>query len=172
MSRLVLVTGGASSGKSQFAVELAMRCGEKITFVATCLSNGDDEMREKIEIHRKQRPSHWTTVENRLDLARVIQELPCQGALIDSLSLFVSGSMMDGKKDDAWRSQIHEFCDQALSVAFPVIVVTDEVGSGLIPENKLGRKFREALGFANQQVAAKANEVYLMVSGLPVKLKG
>ena len=172
MSRLILVTGGASSGKSQFAVELAKRCGEKIAFIATCFSNDDAEMCDKIEVHRKQRPSHWTTIENRLDLARVIQELPSQGAVIDSLSLFVSASMLDGKNDDEWRSQIHELCDQALAAVFPVIIVTDEVGSGLILENRLGRKFREALGFANQQVAAKANEVYLMVSGLPVKLKG
>lgn len=172
MSRLIVVTGGASSGKSQFAVELAKQCGEKVAFIATCLATNDAEMREKIEVHRRQRPSHWTTIENRLDLARVIKELPAQGVVIDSLSLFISGSLKDGKDGETWPSEIRELCDQALSATFPVIVVTDEVGWGLIPESKLGRKFREALGSANQQVAAKANEVYLMVSGLPMKLKG
>lgn len=170
MSHLIFVTGGASSGKSQFAVDRAKKLGDQIAFVATCLTGGDAEMREKIEAHRRQRPAHWATIENRLDLGPLLRELSVQGVVIDSLSLFVSGLM---EKDAGHlRSQVDDFCGQAAAVSFPVLVVTDEVGSGLVPENKLGRKFREALGWANQRVAAKADEGYLMVSGLPVKIKG
>lgn len=167
---LVFVTGGASSGKSQFAVDRAKKLGDRIAFVATCLTGGDAEMRKKIDAHRRQRPAHWTTIENRLDLGALLRELSVQGAVVDSLSLFVSGLM---EKDDVHlRAQVDDFCGQAAAAPFPVLVVTDEVGCGLVPENKLGRKFREALGWANQRVAAKADEGYLMVAGLPIKIKG
>lgn len=169
MSRLVVVTGGASSGKSQFAVNLAKGFGDRIAFIATCLADDDAEMRGKIEAHRRRRPTHWTTIENRLDLSQALRELAVQGVVVDSLSLFVSGILRDG---DGFQSQVEDFCGQASSASFPVVIVTDEVGCGLVPENKLGRKFREALGWANQQVAARADEVYLMVSGLPMKIKG
>lgn len=170
MSRLILVTGGASSGKSQFAVDMAKGFGERIAFIATYLADGDAEMSEKIEAHRRQRPAHWAIVENRLDLPRILDELQVQGTIVDSLSLFVSGLLGTDGRD--FRSQVEKFCSKAAAAPFPVVVVTDEVGCGLVPDDKLSRKFREALGWANQQVAARADEVYLMVSGLPMKIKG
>ncbi|NNN04959.1 MAG: bifunctional adenosylcobinamide kinase/adenosylcobinamide-phosphate guanylyltransferase [Elusimicrobia bacterium] len=170
MSRLILVTGGAGSGKSRFAVDLAKTFGERIAFVATCMSGADAEMREKIDAHRRERPPHWTTFENRLDLARLLGELAVHGAVVDSMSLFVAGLLdEDGARR---RSQVEDFCGQAASVPFPVVIVTDEVGCGLAPENAAGRKFREALGWANQHAAVRADEVYFMVAGLPMKIKG
>lgn len=170
MSRVILITGGASSGKSQFAVDMAKGFGDRIAFIATCLANGDGEMRQKIEAHRRLRPPHWTTYENRLDLTRILRAASGDGAIVDSLSLFVS-SLLE-RDGDPLKAEVDEFCGQAAVTPFPVVIVTDEVGCGLVPNSKLGRQFREALGWANQRVAARADEVFLMVSGLPMKIKG
>ncbi len=171
---LILITGGAKSGKSAHAEKLAKGHGEDVVYVATYAGAEDEEMRQKIEEHRRRRPSRWATVENRFDVEKILQELPgsTKAVIVDSLALWVSRFLTNGSATVDWPGRLQKICERARSSSFPVIVVTDEVGFGLVPQTKIGRDFREALGRANQIAASQANEVYLMVSGIPLKLKG
>jgi adenosylcobinamide kinase/adenosylcobinamide-phosphate guanylyltransferase len=183
----VLITGGARSGKSRFAQKLAQRLGQPVLFVATAEAS-DEEMRERIAEHRHTRPATWRTLEVPTGIGQhIVQEVGnAQVVIIDCITLLVGNVLGQSfqRKDDptgdnindslaekAVTREINELIDCLNRVAASFIIVTNEVGMGLVPVNKVGRLYRDLLGKANQRLAERANEVYLMVSGLPVKIK-
>jgi len=171
---VTLVLGGVRSGKSRYAQLLAERSG-RVTFVATAERRGDAEMLVKIERHRAERPRDWVTVEEPLELARAI----CSGArvsdliLVDCLTLFAANLLeAHGKDETKLQLRIDDLCLALKSVPCSVVLVSNEVGSGVVPEYASGRRFRDLVGEINQRVAALADDVLFMVAGLPLALKG
>lgn len=163
MSRLTLVIGGCRSGKSEFAETLL---NGSVLYAATC-TPADDEMRRRVEAHQARRPSHWRTREVLRDLSSVLQE-ECDGVLVDSLTLYVSGRVCAGESPER---EIAAFCTAAREAPMPVVVVTDEVGCGVVPDHDLARRFRDVLGRCNQIVGAAAHEAYLVAAGIPMRIK-
>ena len=181
-SRLILVTGGARSGKSRFAQTRAEQTtrkqGGRVLFIATA-EESDDEMKARISRHRHDRPADWTTCETPLDAAAQIAAHGAEFAfiLLDCLTLFVSNHLLAA--GDAPPEEIEATVDNAVAALVAaahsspavVLIVTNEVGMGLHPMSALGRLFQDIAGRANQQVAADADEVIFLVSGLPLVLK-
>jgi len=182
MSILALITGGARSGKSSFAGRLASLWSDDVVFIATCQPL-DEEMRRRVELHRRQRPAGWTTVEEEFDLPRVLRQVGrTEGrvVILDCLTLWLSNLFSVHQQADpaGCEAEVLERVGEFIAAAEEVrgrgvrlIVVTNEVGSGIVPVNALARSFRDALGRANQMVAATADQVYLLVSGLPLQVK-
>jgi len=171
----ILITGGARSGKSRFAQELALKLGEPVLFVATA-QPGDEEMRRRIEEHKKARPKDWTTLEVTTNLASQITKHfgKSKVVIIDCITLLLNNifeKYQDRISEKEVTGEIGELVKCIKSSKASFIIVTNEVGTGLVPTNKVGRLYRDLLGKANQMLAECADEVYLMVSGLPVKIK-
>jgi adenosylcobinamide kinase/adenosylcobinamide-phosphate guanylyltransferase len=166
---VMLVLGGARSGKSRYAQQLAERSSH-VVFIATAHA-GDDEMRAKIKRHRQDRPLSWTTVEEPLDLASAINRCGPSADLIlvDCLTLFAA-NLLDALNPQP-SQHIGDLCRALAAPACPVILVSNEVGSGIVPAYPLGRQYRDLLGEINQRIAAIADDVVLMVAGLPLPLK-
>lgn len=170
---VTLVLGGVRSGKSRFALNLASRT-DSVTFVATARPL-DDEMRRKIERHRRERPAEWSTREEPLKLDEAIAE--SEGAseliIIDCLTLFAANLLeAHSENQDAIWASIDALCLALKKTNGRVVLVSNEVGSGIVPAYAAGRQFRDLLGEINQRVAAIAGNVVLMVAGLPVWIKG
>lgn len=170
--RFILVTGGARSGKSRFAVGLAKRLGRRIVYLATGAAT-DEEMRSRIARHRAQRPRAWRTIESPDDPVRAIAQLkgPIEGLLMDCLTMYVSTLLIRGETDGAIERRVRRLCETIRRARCPVILVTNEVGTGVVPPAALGRRFRDLAGVANQIAASIADEVYLLVAGIPLHLK-
>ncbi len=179
----ILLIGGARSGKSRFAQELALRSGKPVLFVATAEA-GDEEMRQRIEEHRKARPPDWSTLEVTSHVGSRISGAigGAQVVIVDCITLLVNNvfsqcaDQTDGHIDAplverAVTGEVAELiqCFNRFEARF--IVVTNEVGMGLVPDNQMGRLYRDLLGKANHLLAEQASEVYLMVAGLPVRIK-
>jgi len=169
MGRLTLVTGGAGSGKSRYALDLAASWGTRILFIATCVP-GDDEMRSKVARHRAERPPGWATVEANRGLGEALRP-GHDGAVIDCLTLLVSQMLVANENDDVILREVSDTCDAARRADYPCVLVTNEVGCGLVPESSLGRRFRELAGRCNQVAARCASDVKLIVCGIPVCVK-
>jgi adenosylcobinamide kinase/adenosylcobinamide-phosphate guanylyltransferase len=179
VGELILVLGGARSGKSTFAQQLAQELGgERVLFVATAEA-GDDEMQERIEKHRQERPPSWQTVEAPRDagpsiMARLGQ---AQVILLDCLTLLVSNLLTAASDPFAPEvekqvvAQVGSLIDCVEQLDATMIIVSNEVGLGLVPPYPLGRAYRDLLGKANQILAQRAKQVYLMVAGIPMSLK-
>jgi adenosylcobinamide kinase / adenosylcobinamide-phosphate guanylyltransferase len=170
---VTLVLGGVRSGKSRYALQLAAGA-QSVTFLATAERREDEEMQRRIERHRAERPQHWKTIEEPLDLASAIEEVnDCDLLLIDCLTLF-AGKLLDvcGEDSADLSARIAALCAALKTARCPVVLVSNEVGSGVVPAFELGRRYRDLLGEINQQVAAIADHVVLMVAGLPLVLKG
>lgn len=166
--RVVLITGGAAGGKSRYAVERAKKdFGPRVLFIATCDPRDDEEMRRKIARHRAERPAHWRTVETFRNVPEAYAD-GFDGAILDCLTLLVSQLLVAGARDE----EIFESVSKLLDAPFPLFLVTNEAGWGVVPDNDLARRFRETIGRANQIAARRADEVVLMVSGIPVHVKG
>jgi len=170
---ITLVLGGVRSGKSSYAQRLAEQA-VAVTFIATAERREDEEMQRKIDRHIAARPSEWTTIEEPLDLAGVLRRAgPAQTLLIDCLTLYAANLLeAHGGDQAAQQYAVDGLCAALENVACPVILVSNEVGSGVVPAYALGRCFRDLVGEINQRVAAIADCVVLMVSGLPLPLKG
>ena len=181
--RRVLVLGGARSGKSTFAEQLASECGEPVVYVAAATVE-DPEMEERVRRHREQRPPTWRTVEARSDVADVVASTrDTRTVLVEDLTLLLSDRFRACGDGDEWESagcrDAAETAEQAVAaqveqlfgLAAHVVLVSNEVGMGVVPPTPLGRLFRDALGRVNQVAAARADEVYLLVAGLPLTLK-
>lgn len=162
----MLLVGGARSGKSRLAIERAEREARPVVFIATAQA-GDAEMAERIERHRRERPSSWDVVEEHIELARALAEVP-EGAtaVMDCLSLWVA-NLLD-------RPTIEELACEAAAAAAGrpglTIAVTNEVGLGIVPDNALARRYRDVLGRVNALWADAADEVYLVVAGRTLAL--
>jgi adenosylcobinamide kinase/adenosylcobinamide-phosphate guanylyltransferase len=171
----LFILGGARSGKSRFAQELAAGTDE-VLFVATGQPL-DSEMAERIAGHRLSRPENWRTLEAPFGLAEALSKSPVNERLviIDCLTLLVSnilGSMPDLKgSEERVLAEIESLMDYVKSAGPRFIIVSNEVGLGIVPENDLARLYRDLLGKANQVVAARVDEVYFMAAGLPLKIK-
>lgn len=159
---ITLVLGGARSGKSAVAERLAASSGGTVSYVATLLDLDDDDLRRRIDEHRRRRPVTWRTIEGASDLAATVGELS-ETILIDSLGPWLASH---GDVDAT------ALCDALQRHNGDVIVVSDEVGLGVHPSSSAGREFRDALGRLNQAVATCADEVILVVAGLTITLKG
>ena len=172
---ITLVLGGVRSGKSRYAQALAAHFSP-VAFVATArASDSDNEMRNKIERHRAERPQEWRTIEEPLDLDRVLVEegSNCRILLVDCLTLYAA-SLLDAEHGDlvAIENRLQRFYAALRSAPCSVALVSNEVGSGIVPAFPEGRKYRDLLGEINQKVASTADNVLLMVAGLPLALKG
>jgi len=173
MGKFIFITGGSRSGKSSFAVKMASAIRLKKIFVATCVPK-DREMKERVRLHRLHRPSSWETIEGREDLASLFELRTKESTVIilDCLTLFVSRMLMREVEEEEIKLQVRRIAGAARKGRSTVIVVSNEVGCGLVPASKLGRDFRDIAGSCNQIVAGCADEVIYMVSGIPLKIKG
>lgn len=170
---ITLVLGGARSGKSRWAQEQAARF-PRVTYLATAQAL-DSEMRKKIDRHRKERPKTWRTVEVPTSLPETIrlESADADVLLIDCFTLYVANVMRTGKKSDGHNnSRVRELRDAIDSAGTSIIAVSNEVGSGIVPAFRSGRVYRDMLGHLNQEVAAIADNVVLMVAGVPLPVKG
>jgi adenosylcobinamide kinase/adenosylcobinamide-phosphate guanylyltransferase len=177
MGRIILVTGGARSGKSAWAERRAAGIGGgQVTYVATAQAF-DDEMERRIERHKQDRPQAWTTVEAPLDAANAVASAVTETVLVDCLTVLASNALLAAEPAGeeaclaAVRAQAEALRDAAIGHEGATIVVTNEVGMGVHPPTALGRWYRDALGRANALLAEAADEVVLMVSGIPVRIK-
>jgi len=185
--RLILILGGARSGKSAFAEQLAASSGQSVAFIATATA-GDDEMRARIARHRASRPAHWHTVEEPLDLAGAVRHAAALAdvLLLDCITLWLSnwlarhGETSDTAMaassplfDAAAMQEIHNLLAtlDSLGPSKTLIVITNEVGLGIVPAYPLGRLYRDTLGLVNQRLAEVAGRVYLLIAGIAVDIK-
>lgn len=169
--RIVLVTGGAKAGKSRWAERGANRLAGDVTFIATAEAR-DAEMAARIEAHREARPAGWTTIEAPIDVPRVLRESTTKVVILDCLTLWASNLLLG---DGGSPSMVAERVDELLAIAEDkvgdLLVVTNEVGMGIVPDNELARAYRDVLGRTNARVAEAADQVVLMVAGLPVPVR-
>ena len=179
----ILIIGGARSGKSDYAQELAMSLPQPVLFVATAEA-GDEEMRQRIQAHREKRPSTWKTLESPVSVGDRIRNetgsIPT--VIIDCITLLVNNVFnkytgLDGELIDSdliekdLTAEIESLVECMSEVNASFIVVTNEVGHGLVPASGMSRLYRDMLGKTNRVLAKNMDEVYMMVAGLPVKIK-
>lgn len=222
--RLIFVTGGARSGKSKFACELAEKCDGEIAYIATAEAK-DEEMQKRVEEHRRKRPSHWKLIEEPLDMQSALQKATrSECIIVDCLTLLITNWLLAPQprtlrpltlsppgggdaccnvshggtanvdcdiSNESTRDVGSGFSNEGGGAAGPEvlkklaafikelkqmpstsIIVSNEVGMGIVPENKLGRVFRDICGEVNQMIAEEADEVYLLTSGIPQRIKG
>jgi adenosylcobinamide kinase/adenosylcobinamide-phosphate guanylyltransferase len=182
--KIILIVGGARSGKSRLAEEMAMQAGGTVAYIATA-NVYDDEMAERVRTHQSRRPAGWLTVEEPLLLTSALERVPLttNTVIMDCLTLWLTNLLLQRFDDSAspaehrqWDeeilAQVAELCSRLHEASFCTIIVSNEVGSGLVPEHPLGRVFRDIAGRANQLVAAQADRVYLAVAGLSLCVKG
>jgi adenosylcobinamide kinase / adenosylcobinamide-phosphate guanylyltransferase len=162
-----LVIGGARSGKSSYAERQARESGLAVTYIATCEAR-DDEMSERITHHRERRPAEWHTIEEPLLLAEVLRREAAHDAclLVDCLTLWLTNAMFAKREDE-----IDKLLAALPALPGSIVLVSNEVGWGIVPENALARRFRDEQGRLNQRIAAIATDVTLVAAGLPLSLK-
>lgn len=177
MSRTIFITGGARSGKSAFAEKLALASGGPLGYLATAQML-DGEMDERVRLHRERRGEEWQTIEEPLHLSQGLAR--CDGLyrmiLVDCITLWLSNLMFkyeEAEEDIETRiaEDIQRLKTTLHGMVTPVIIVSNEVGMGIVPENDLARLFRDIAGKANQALASVSDEVHVVISGIPLKLK-
>jgi adenosylcobinamide kinase / adenosylcobinamide-phosphate guanylyltransferase len=168
----ILVLGGCRSGKSGHALQLAESMGRQRVFLATCIPR-DDEMRERIERHRRERSHTWKTLEVPMGLAEAItrHSRSSDVVLVDCLTLWLSNLIMEIQETAGIRQHINGLAQAVTAAPNTVVLVSNEVGTGIVPENRLARLYRDLAGWTNQAVAAVCNRVIWTVAGIPVTIK-
>ncbi|MCB2339534.1 bifunctional adenosylcobinamide kinase/adenosylcobinamide-phosphate guanylyltransferase [Clostridium estertheticum] len=182
MNKIILVTGGSRSGKSTFA-ENIFKDTDDVLYIATAIVT-DEEMGDRIRKHIDSRNSRWTTYEGFYDLDKAVEKYDISNILLDCVTIMITNLMFKEKIDfdkismgkidellDDIKTQFEKLILKARVANINLVMVTNEVGSGLVPENKLSRVFRDIAGFVNQYIASQSDEVYLVSCGLPLKLK-
>lgn len=177
MSNIIFITGGTRSGKSRHAEEIARGFGAPLGYLATAQAL-DAEMDDRIRVHRQRRGEGWVTIEEPLHLPQALAANDGQhrAILVDCITLWLSNLLLryeDSGADAAERigEDVQRLVTTLRDLRTPVILVSNEVGMGIVPESRLGRLFRDIAGQTNQRLAALANEAWLVVSGIPVRLK-
>ncbi len=174
MNKTVFILGGCRSGKSRYALEMAQKASQSNqVFIATCLPH-DDEMNARVAQHQKERGSDWQTVEAPVHLPEAIDNLN-EGAgiiLVDCLTLWISNLLMENQDSEFVLDRVQRLILAVEESVCPVILVSNEVGAGIVPENMLARRYRDLVGSANQAVAECADQVVWVVAGIPVMIKG
>ncbi|HPU36257.1 MAG TPA: bifunctional adenosylcobinamide kinase/adenosylcobinamide-phosphate guanylyltransferase [Bacillota bacterium] len=186
--KLILVLGGARSGKSNFAEQQALRLGKRVTYIATAAVK-DGEMAERVQKHRARRPATWETVEEEKNVIDVIRKGQKGDVFIlDCVTLWLTNLLLDqcppfqdvpapsenvpvSSKKEAWILEQAHLLGDSVSNGADLIMVSNETGLGLVPENPLARTFRDLAGKVNQILASKADEVYFIIAGLPLRIK-
>lgn len=168
MAKSIFVTGGAASGKSVLAERLTLELGRPAIYIATAMP-GDAEMAEKIAQHQARRGGEWSTIETPTDLPQALRASDGPSPrLVDCLTLWLTNMMM---AEQDWEKAAKEVANLLPTLASPVVFVSNEVGSGIVPENALARRFRNAAGQMNQHIAGACDEVWMSVSGCPFRIK-
>ena len=173
MSKVTFILGGCRSGKSRYALQLAEASpGTKKVYVATCIPQ-DQEMEQRVARHRKDRGSEWETLESPLELAQTLKEWSRNDhvLLVDCLTMWVSNLLMQNADPEQLRGHAQVLAGQLGSGAGQVILVSNEVGAGVVPDNALARTFRDAVGELNQIVASVAQTVFWTAAGIPMRIK-
>ena len=178
-SNITLILGGARSGKSSYAQRLAEETGRPVTFLATAQAL-DEEMSTRIQKHRAERPAGWDTLELPCDLATHVPQIESQVVLLDCITLLISNLLMQYVKDDlvaeapfmlAVQKEIDELIAAIRQREQEWLIISNEVGLGLVPPYQMGRVYRDALGWANQRLAREADHVLFLVAGIPMVVK-
>ncbi len=173
MGRTIFITGGARSGKSAFALSQAEKISGSLLYVATGEAR-DDEMAERIKGHRRERGVRWETLEEPMALA---ERLPAASAgygavLLDCVTLWLSNLLLHHEERTvAALAEAERFLSVLPQLENPIYIVSNEVGSGIVPENRLARAFRDLAGTVNRRLATQADEAWMVVSGIPLRLK-
>jgi adenosylcobinamide kinase/adenosylcobinamide-phosphate guanylyltransferase len=169
---MIFITGGARSGKSGLAEKIARGREAPVTYIATA-SPGDEEMRARIEAHQASRPQGWNTVEAREGLPAAVRSALAGGgtALVDCLTVYISNLLLSKVPVNADVDELVDICLYPERDHGLLIIVSNEVGMGIVPGNALARHFRDLAGSANQRLAAAAEEMFLCVSGIPLPIK-
>jgi len=168
---LTFITGGARSGKSRHAQELALQWSDNPVYVATSRKWDDEEFRQRIQRHRQERDHRWTSLEEEKYLSRL--DMEGRVVVIDCVTLWLTNFFIDLKYDvdtclEACKKEIDALCEKKAIL----LIVSNEIGMGVHAETEIGRKFTDLQGWMNQYLAARADHVLLMVSGIPVRIKG
>ena len=182
MSKITLVTGGSRSGKSSFAENL-LKDTDDVLYIATAIIT-DKEMGHRIKKHIDSRNSKWTTYEGFVDLDKAVEQYDMESIMLDCVTIMTTNLMFKQEKDfdnmsmeevDGLlmdiKDEFQKLISKAKAMNKNLVMVTNEVGLGLVPESKLSRIFRDIAGFVNQYIASLSDEVYLICCGLPLKLK-
>ena len=179
MANITLILGGARSGKSSYAQNLAEETGKSVTFLATAQAL-DNEMSARIQKHRAERPARWETLEIRLDIAAHLEQIQSEIVILDCVTLLVTNLLMRFVKNDlveeaAFMASVQKEMSELLSGLHKTgqgwLIISNEVGLGLVPEYQMGRVYRDGLGWANQTLARAADQVIFMVAGIPTVIK-
>lgn len=179
MGRLVLILGGARSGKSSYAQSQADETGKPVTFIATAQAL-DEEMSMRIRKHQAERPAHWETFELPFEIASHVGQIKSEVVVLDCITLLVSNLVMQHAKDDlvdetpfmqAVQKEVEDLIKKVRDHKQDWFVISNEVGLGLVPPYQMGRVYRDGLGWANQRLAREANKVIFMVAGIPMSVK-
>ena len=180
MGQINLILGGARSGKSSYAQRLAEDSGKSVTFLATAQAL-DDEMSARIQKHKAERPADWQTLEIPLDIASHIGQIKSDVVVLDCVTLLANNLLMQFVKDDLvdeklFAEALHKEIDDLLAAIrankLDWIIISNEIGLGLVPPYQMGRVYRDQLGWANQRLAHEADKVIFMVAGIPMNVKG
>ena len=174
LKKKIFVLGGCRSGKSGYALETAQKfSGDNKVFIATCIPR-DDEMKLRVTRHQQERSKHWLTVEAPLHLPQTIVEAEGKAGvlLVDCLTLWINNLLMEDHDSEQILNQVQSLTRAVSSATCPVVLVSNEVGTGIVPENELARLYRDLVGWANQAVAECADQVVWTVAGIPVTIKG
>lgn len=169
-----LVIGGCRSGKSRYALTMAQQAsGKSRIFIATSMPD-DDEMKDRVRRHQAERGAQWETVEAPIRLAQAIAEnSPAADVIVvDCITLWISNLMMDAHAANGIEDHFERLSSSLAAAHCPVILVTNEVGAGVVPDNRLARCFRDLVGIANQNLAHLSDRVVWVVAGIPVVIKG
>jgi len=178
-SRLTLILGGARSGKSSYAQSLAEETGKSVTFLATAQAL-DEEMSARIQKHRTERPPDWETLEIPLNISSHVGQIKTEVVILDCMTLLVTNLLMRFVKNDlvdeppftqALQKEVDELIANIHRGKQEWIIISNEVGLGLVPPYQMGRVYRDLLGWANQQLARAADKVIFMVAGIPTVIK-
>lgn len=172
MGRVIFITGGARSGKSRLAERIVDGFGAPLGYIATGAA-GDGEMAERVARHRERRGDAWTTIEEPMDLSGALRENDglFGAVLVDCVTLWLTNLLLAYDDPAPCLERVKELTQVFPLLTTPVILVSNEVGMGIVPENRLARQFRDLAGEANELIAAAADEVYVTFSGLPLRLK-
>lgn len=170
-NQIILVTGGARSGKSKYAEQRSGELGSRRLYVATAEAK-DEEMAQRIAEHKKRRGDNWVTIEEPMTLSSALlaERGRTDCALVDCLTIWLSNLLLHRDANFA-EDRVEELVETLPHLDFHLVLVTNEVGLGIVPDNPLARQFRDLAGWANQQIATVANEVILMVAGVPMVVK-
>jgi adenosylcobinamide kinase/adenosylcobinamide-phosphate guanylyltransferase len=174
LNKIIFIIGGCRSGKSTYAMQTAEKVpAEQKIFIATCVPQ-DDEMKQRVARHQRERSQNWVTVEAPLDLPEAILQNNRKGdvILVDCLTLWVSNLLIEIGDENKIEDTISQLIKALEKATCPIVLVSNEVGTGIVPENKLARQYRDIIGLVNQAVAKTASKVIWMVAGIPVTVKG